>query len=228
MKRIYTFLLLSLVVWSATMAEVVSGTCGANGDNLTWMLDTETGALVISGEGAMANYEWDTSPWYSYKSNIVSVEITDGATTIGDFAFEDCDGLTSLTIPNSVTTIGNEAFYDCSGLTSLTIPNSVTKIGDYAFDGCSGLTSLTIPNSVTEIGEAAFSGCSGLTNISVAADNPYYDSRNDCNAIIETASNTLVAGCKNTEIPNSVTTIGGYAFYGCSGLTSLTIPNSVT
>ena len=205
MKRIYTFLLLSLFVWSAAMAEVFSGTFGANGDNLTWTLDTETGALVISGEGAMANYEWNTSPWYSYKSNIVSVEINDG-----------------------VTTIGNQAFYYCSGLTCLTIPNSVTTIGERAFFDCSGLTSLTIPNSVTTIGGSAFRGCPRLTSISVADDNPYYDSRNDCNAIIETASNTLVAGCKNTVIPNSVTEIGYGAFDCCVGLMNLTIPNSVT
>lgn len=146
MKRIYTFLLLSLVVWSATMAEVVSGTCGANGDNLTWMLDTETGALVISGEGAMANYEWDTSPWYSYKSNIVSVEITDGATTIGDFAFEDCDGLTSLTIPNSVTTIGTYAFRGCYGLTSLTMKSATPpSTGSDVFDNCDALTTIYVP-----------------------------------------------------------------------------------
>ena len=148
--------------------------------------------------------------------------------SIGASAFDGCTSLTNINIPNSVTTIGNQAFYGCSGLTSITIPNSVTTIGYFAFYGCFGLTSLTIPNSVTTIGDYAFCDCDGLMSISVAADNPYYDSRNDCNAIIETASNTLIAGCKNTEIPNSVTTIGGGAFAYCSGLTSLRIPNSVT
>ena len=104
---------------------------------------------------------------------------------------------------------------------------SVTTIGEHAFYRCSRLTSITIPNSVTTTGEYAFYYCSGLTGFNVESGNPNYDSRNNCNAIIETASNSLIAGCMNTTIPNSVTNIGDYAFYGCSGLTSITIPNSV-
>ena len=136
--------------------------------------------------------------------------------------------VTELVIPDDVTKINSYAFYGCTGLTSVTIPNSVTSIGDEAFHGCTGLTSIEIPNSVTSIGSYAFSSCTGLTSIVVDKENSVYDSRDNCNAIIETKTNTLFAGCKNTVIPNGVTSIGNYAFRDCTGLTSITIPNSVT
>ena len=128
----------------------------------------------------------------------------------------------------SVTSIGEDAFCYCRGLTEVTIPESVTSIDLWAFEGCNGLTELTIPGSVTSIGNAAFSGCSGLEKITVENGNPIFDSREDCNAIIETSSNKLIIGCQNTIIPNSVTSIGFCAFEDCSSLTEITIPNSVT
>ena len=182
---------------------------------------------------------------------LTSVTIGNSLTSIGEDAFCKCTGLTSITIPNSAISIENNAFYQCTSLTSAVIGNSVTSIGDYAFYKCTSLTSIefpnsvksigksafgscfkltsvTIPNSVTSIGNYAFDSCSRLTSIIVAEGNTIYDSRNNCNAIIETATNTLIRGCNSTTIPNSVTSIGHDAFYKCFGLTSVEIPNSVT
>lgn len=159
-------------------------------------------------------------------AGLTNVTISNSVITIAVQAFESCMGLTNITIPNSVTSIGVLAFQNCWGLTNVTIPNSVTSIGDGAFSGCRGLTNVTIPNSVTSI-DGSFNGCSGLESIIVDSENKVYDSRKNCNAIIETSTNTLILGCKNTIIPQSVTSIGDHAFMGCSGLTSITIPSSV-
>ena len=164
---------------------------------------------------------------FSTRSNKKNV-IRNGVTSIGDYAFAGCSGLTSVTFGNSVTSIGYQAFAGCSSLTSVAIPNSVTTIERSAFSGCPCLSYVTIPNSVTSIAVSVFAFCPALTSIIVDKGNTTYDSRENCNAIIETKSNTLISGCKNTIIPNSVTTIGDYAFRGCSGLTSVTFGNSVT
>ena len=136
--------------------------------------------------------------------------------------------LVSVEIGQCVNTIGTTAFYGCGSLTSVTIPDSVTSIGNYAFQGCTSLTSVTIGSGVTSIGYPPFLGCESLTSMIVNSNNTVYDSRNNCNGIINTSTNTLIAGCKNTVIPNSVTSIGTFAFQGCTSLTSIDIPNSVT
>ena len=160
----------------------------------------------------------------------------------GDFIFKDVEGVktlcgyfgsdTVIVLPENCKgenyVIGEYAFADCSSLTSVTIPNSVTGIENNAFYRCHGLTDITIGNSVTSIGNNAFDNCSGLESIIVESGNSVYDSRDNCNAIIATESNTLVVGCKNTIIPSSVTSIGDYAFNACTNLTSIEIPNSVT
>ena len=130
-----------------------------------------------------------------------------------------------LQIKEGTIIIGDNAFYGCKDLTSITIPNTLTRIGGHAFYGCSGMSFITIPKSISEIGVCAFSNCNSLISIVVDEGNEKYDSRGNCNAIIETEANMLVVGCKNTYIPNSVTEIGVYAFNGCNGLISITIPN---
>ena len=155
-----------------------------------------------------------------------SITIPNSIVSIGERAFEGCYNLSSIEISSGVTSIGERAFSGCMYLNSFEIPNSVKLIGSYSFEGC-GLTSLIIPKSVTEIGYAAFANCGSLESIIVESDNTTYDSRENCNAIIETSSNALIAGCKNSSIPSSVNSIGRCAFSGCYDLTSIDLPNSI-
>ena len=155
------------------------------------------------------------------------IVIPAGVTSIGDGVFSERP-LTRVVIPYGLTSIGDSAFFNCEFLSSLVMPNSVTRIKDNAFGCCSSLTNIVIPDSVTSIERDVFSYCTSLSSIAVDEDNEVYDSRNGCNAIIETKTNKLVCGCKNTVIPNDVTSIGEGAFCGCRSLRSIVIPKSVT
>ena len=164
---------------------------------------------------------------FAHCINLTSVVLPNSVKTIADEAFSGCTSLASIVIPNSVELIRGEAFKDCSSLTSIELPNSLLELYNTPFSGCSSLTSLIIPKSVKRINTNPVARCSSLISLTVEEGNTRYDCRENCNAIIDTYSNKLIAGCKNTIIPNSVTSIGAGAFSGC-GLTAITIPNSVT
>lgn len=204
---------------------VDSGYCGANGNNLTWALDSK-GILTISGTGKMMDFHYNYNnasrpsdvPWYSVREKIIQATIGSNVTSIGNHAFEHCSALTSVTIPNSVSTIGDYAFNGCSKLTSLAIPEAVTSIGFSAFMFCSSLTSVIIPNSVTSIGASAFWNCSSLTSVTIPS------------SITSIGSGTFF-GCSSltcVTIPDRVNSIGEEAFSNCKNLVNITIPETVT
>ena len=169
-------------------------------------------------------------------ANLQEITLPAGIITIGEYAFGQsvdnlgypigCTNLHNIVLPEGLTTIGNYAF-SLSGLESLNLPNSVTTIGQLAFDRCLNLISIYLSASVTTFtGSNPFAGCD-LSFITVDLDNPVFDSRSGCNAIIQTATNTLVTGCKNTVIPEGVTSIGTSAFENATGLTSITLPSTL-
>ncbi len=197
--------------------SVANGNCGDKGDNCKWNLDSE-GILIISGTGAMKNYNPNVSnaPWYNNKASINTVIIEPGVTTIGSYAFYECPSITSFTIPEGVTTIEENAFLKCSGSFSITIPGTMTTVGARAFSLCSGITSVSIPSSVTKIGYWAFSRCTNLTSVELPEGLTFLGGAfHECNALT------------SINIPSTVTTIEMYAFYN-TALTSIDIPANVT
>lgn len=241
-----------LIVQTADITDA-EGFAGAVGKEVSWVqvykpspdspiafADKDVKLLCVenwdtNGDGELSYAEaaavTELKGVFTNKANISSFDefkYFTGVTKIDDKDFFCCHNLRTIVIPSSVTSIGANAFCNCDDhLTSLVIPSSVTTIAKLAFANCKSLTSIVIPASVTSIGQHALVGCVSLESIRVEEGNPNYDSRGNCNAIIETATNTLISGCKETVILPSVHHIGDEAFYGMTGLTSITIPSTV-
>ena len=209
----------------------IGGAVFADCSSLTEIKVSTQNAEYVSVNGILYNKDKTTIMCYPAGKKDKNYKILDGVTKIGTSAFSGCSSLTSITIPDSVTEIGMSAFSGCSSLTSITIPDSVTRIDMSTFSGCSSFTSITIPDNVTYIDIWAFNGCTGLTAIDVKAGNNNYTSVNG--VLFNKDKTELIcypAGKtdKSYNIPNCVTNVGGWAFDGCTSLTSITIPDSVT
>ena len=215
--------------------EIASGTCGAEGDNLTWTLN-EDGVLTITGTGMMADYtdsngECD-SPWYIYRESINSIVIDGNITCIGNYAFYGCSKITNIAINSQIGPVGDYAFYGCSSLTSIVLPENVWRIGCYAFSGCNGLTSITMPASVRIYSEA-FDGCSSITNATLTKGtgvvSDYTDNRSASvnyygwTPWLESKQSSIMV-----TIGDEITHIGKNAFYHCDNLADLIMPASVS
>ena len=239
-KKVLTIMLTLLLFFAMVPGSMPEGLAYASeitasgecGEDLTWELDEEN-VLTISGTGDMESYyhvnERDANvPWNDYKFSIKKVIINDGVASIGDHAFHLFESLEEITIPESVTRIGDRSFNGCISLTSVNIPKNVTSIGMMAFNYCKSMKNITISENVTSIGDKAFSGCGALESIVVSDGNTVYDSRDNCNALIETETNKIIRGSSKTVIPQGIVIIGDSAFSGCEGLLDINIPESVT
>ncbi len=247
-KILSIFLALIMIISIIPMSSITafaedSATSGTCGENLAWTFDESTGTLTISGTGEMNDYSSSNRPWESYEDSIISVYINNGATTIGSYAFYNCNNLANVTIPGSVTTIRYCAFYDCDILASIIIPDSVRTIEFYAFYNCDSLASIIIPDSVITIGDSAFYNTAYYNNSSNWENDVLYINNHLIVARFSlSGSYTIKEGTKRISnyaffncdsltsitIPDSVTTIGSYAFAYCDSLTSVTIGNNVT
>ena len=197
---------------AAMAAEVASGSCGADGNNLTWTLD-DSSTLTISGTGKMKSYSSDNVPWYSNRTSIKTVNIGTGVTSIGDNAFNGCSSLGSITIPEGVTSIGKYAFNNCISLRNITIPEGVMSIPIYCFYGCQNLINISLPDTVTGIGTEAFGRCKSLTGI-ILPNNV---------VIIRSQAFDGCIGLTTVSLPRNVRLVEPNAFSNCVELTSVNI-----
>lgn len=219
MKKLFTLFVTLVATCSLWAENVITYTATQQLDETT---DTWSGGIHTDAFDV-------TIISHTFEDGVGTITFSGDVTSLGEHAFTNCYyDLTSITLPNTVTSIEKSAFENCGSLTDIILSNSLTSIGQEAFYYCHSLRTITIPASVTNIAPRAFEGCSGLTSITVEGGNMVYDSRDNCNAIIETATNTLRMGCQNTVIPNSVTSIGASAFEGCFELMSIEFPASLT
>lgn len=236
------------VTVSVTVMAEMKGECGAEGDNLTYILkineDGETCTLTITGTGKMVDYTTSSStraPWYDYGSRITSVSLPSGLTYIGSYAFYGCSGLKSVDVPESVTDFGVGVFRNCTGLSEVDLPDGLTEISGSLFYGCKALTGIELPAKLTTIGTNAFTSCTNLAEITIPdsvtslGSSAFYECSNLTKVNIPDGIPSIGAstfrGCsKLTEVklPESVTEIGAYAFYACTSLTNVNIPEKVT
>lgn len=245
MKRIrfaaLLLLLAALLCVSVCASDGGQAVDGGTWGNISWTL-YDDGELQISGTGDMPDtYDADRIPWAAYRRDILCAAVSQGVTSIGDYAFYNCSSLTSVTIPEGVTSIGHGAFSYCSSLTGVTIPGSVTEVGDGAFQSCTNLTRAAILDGVTKIGVSMFYDCTSLTDIIIPGSVAEIDGGafSRCSSLtrvtipegVTEIENSTFSDCSSltsVTIPEGVTEIENAAFSDCSSLTSVTIPDSVT
>lgn len=222
-KRVLSLMLVLLMTLTLipleSLAEAAAspGTCGSDGNNLTWALDEENGVLTISGQGDMADYSEDFAPWAEKSSSITSVSIQQGVTGIGSGAFCLCTALSTVTLPDGLKRIGDGAFGGCESLKELAIPSSVETIGNGAFSYCTRLEKATLPQKLTELSDSLFEDCAGLTEVNIPQS-------------VAAIGENAFKGCKAlavTSIPDGVKTIGKEAFASCAAVEELKIPAGV-
>ena len=206
-------LLLTAVGGAWAQTQWTSGDCTVTLSN---------GTLTVSGKGAMADYtQSDKRPWHNNRSDITSVVVESGVTSVGKNAFESFSNLTSVTLPEDFTAISPYAFSNCSSLQSITIPSTVTSIGEGAFEGCSAMTSVTLPEGLTAIGAGTFSSCSSLTSITIPSTV----------TSIGTLAFSNCSSLQSITIPSMVTSIGDYAFMSSSAISDVNLyanPDNLT
>ena len=219
------------ITWKPVVEAIASGICGAEGDNLTWTLDSD-GVLTISGTGAMKDYPNEIgAPWADFADDLTKVVIEEGITTIGASAFMYCGNLTEVVIPGTVTSIGSTAFLGCTSLTKFDIPEGVISVGGEAFGECNALERINIPSSLTSFGERMFmNGAGKLTEINVDSGNTVYSSKEG--VLYSKDGSTLVCypcGKEDSSyiVPEGVTAIGNSAFEDCN-VTQVQLPDTLT